>query len=99
MISGEAASGASGGGFYQRLETAGREFTFMMKSTIRVADKRLAKMSEQQKKTNKERERARVLKADHIARLRALRLAKEASDRAAAPPPKRARAAKASSGA
>lgn len=71
----------------------------MMKSTIRAADKRLAKMSEQQKRTNKERERARLQKADHIARLRALRLAKEASDREAAPPPKRARAAKASSGA
>ena len=99
MIPGEAASGPTGGGFSQLFETAGREFTFMMKSTIHAADKRFAKMSEQQKKTNKERDRARLQKADHIARLRALRLAKEASDREAAPPAKRGRVTKASSGA
>jgi len=50
----------------------------------RIAEDRFAKITQAEKKARKEREKAKLTEEAHTARLRALRLAKEAADREAA---------------
>ena len=47
----------------------------------RVAEERFAKITQAEKKARKEREKAKMNEEAHTARLRALRLAKEAAER------------------
>lgn len=49
----------------------------------RIAEDRFAKITQAEKKARKEREKAKLSEEAHTARLRALRLAKEAADREA----------------
>ena len=53
----------------------------MMNSARSKAEERFAKMRQQEKKAEKERDKAQQENAQKTARLRALRLAKEASDK------------------
>ncbi len=53
----------------------------MMNSARSKAEEKFAKMGQQQKKAQKERDKAQQENAEKTARLRALRLAKEAADK------------------
>jgi hypothetical protein len=56
----------------------------MLKSVKSRAEEQFATIQKKDKQALKEREKARQERADHVASLRALRLAKEAADKKAA---------------
>jgi hypothetical protein len=56
----------------------------MLKSVKSKAEKQFALTQKKAKQALKEKEKARQENAEHVARLRALRLAKEAADKEAA---------------
>ncbi len=56
----------------------------MLKSVKSRAEEQFAATQKKDKQARKEKEKARQERAEHVARLRALRLAKEAADKKAA---------------
>ena len=56
----------------------------MLKSVKTKAEEQFAAIQKKGKKVLKEKEKARLERAEHVASLRALRLAKEAADKKAA---------------
>ncbi len=68
----------------ERCEEPRQRITEMWESVRARAEEQFAATQKEAKKAPKEKEKARQESAEHVARLRALRLAKEAADKKAA---------------